>query len=653
MGTHITKIRSFRLDTNAWTDEITETFEKVGGNEKVNTNVWEALLPSYWMNPKWDRCEAVRDHFIRMKYENRMFLPPDPTKLNPCVRKMPVEVMQGSVECKSPDAKKWSKQWGVLHSRYTGPKQTEAKAAIDLAHCKLIVEEQDSNDLSSGFKMVSNFFFLSIFFFSPSHPFHIYSKKKIINKCKNIGSAEPWLACRVVDFQEFNKWVTRIRMATSFYRVFDILFEVEPEKNITNVNLKELQSGNVKHFGWAKISWAKIGWSKRWFCFLNGNLYCFQFCFFFIYFFNLHIACTICMRIDITQMGADIAPPHKVFDLQLTDFTLDEDGQRSGSKNVLLLFHHKETFHIRFDSGPEAVKFYSDLNNCWKETRGRFTVDFADEPPVITGEAIGNDNRPLSALSPRLTFATPEEFSYFFKNNKYIHIYLFLINPLITTYTHHISLLNSQNKGTIEILELINEIQQQQRLREKELRQLRKGGSNDDINFNAIIGSGPTQSEMALVDGSGANGDIDNKLKLGDNEDDDDSDEGLYRGAEGEGEQKRAKGHHGQQDTMYLMGLLGTSLSNEEPNGHRRGAPSFTQMNIPKLPSQTNLLVQERERQGTVYVSSEPLDPQMDLYENPGELANTRSLSDKDELKDHDAHPPGGQAQDNDQALAV
>ncbi|ETO17340.1 stromal membrane-associated protein [Reticulomyxa filosa] len=184
MGTHITKIRSFRLDTNAWTDEIMRTFEKVGGNEKVNTYVWEALLPSYWMNPKWDKCEAIREHFIRMKYERRMFLPPDPTKINPCVRRMPVEVIQGYIDCKSSDSKKWTTQWAVLHSsihffffflesiythsliffymnikkkirwfsRYAGIKKTETKfRVIDISTCRLIVEEQQTNDPSAGY----------------------------------------------------------------------------------------------------------------------------------------------------------------------------------------------------------------------------------------------------------------------------------------------------------------------------------------------------------------------------------------------------------------------------------------------------------------------------------------------------------------------
>ncbi|ETO30500.1 hypothetical protein RFI_06620 [Reticulomyxa filosa] len=119
MGTHISKIRSFRLDTNAWTDEVVRTFEKVGGNEKVNARVWEALLPSYWINPKWDKCERIREHFIRMKYQKKMFLPPDPAKINPCVCKMPFQVLQGYVDWKSTDSKKWTtQQWAVLHSRF-------------------------------------------------------------------------------------------------------------------------------------------------------------------------------------------------------------------------------------------------------------------------------------------------------------------------------------------------------------------------------------------------------------------------------------------------------------------------------------------------------------------------------------------------------
>ena len=55
MGTHITKIRSFRLDTNAWTDKIRDLFVTIGGNDRANRAVWEANLPTFSMDPKKDK----------------------------------------------------------------------------------------------------------------------------------------------------------------------------------------------------------------------------------------------------------------------------------------------------------------------------------------------------------------------------------------------------------------------------------------------------------------------------------------------------------------------------------------------------------------------------------------------------------------------
>ena len=158
MGVHISKIRSFRLDTNAWTNETYQLFEKIGGNVKANSAVWESLLPSYWINPKIDESEAIRGQFIRQKYQFRAFLPSDPTKINLCIKKMPLDVRQGTMDFKIIEKDKWHKHgWGVLHSRwfskYSNAKKTKSSQEFDLTQMCCIVEQNTTqNEQNDGYE---------------------------------------------------------------------------------------------------------------------------------------------------------------------------------------------------------------------------------------------------------------------------------------------------------------------------------------------------------------------------------------------------------------------------------------------------------------------------------------------------------------------
>lgn len=148
MGTHITKIRSFRLDTNAWTDKITEIFKTIGGNDRANRAVWETNLPSFWINPKWDKSDAIRKEFIISKYSKQAFLPPDQLRgrVNHCIKKMPIDVRQ--IECDfwcRGDKKYKTKEFCVIHSRwlsrYAGSKKSKAVQQLDLTSFLLKIEE--------------------------------------------------------------------------------------------------------------------------------------------------------------------------------------------------------------------------------------------------------------------------------------------------------------------------------------------------------------------------------------------------------------------------------------------------------------------------------------------------------------------------------
>jgi Arf-GAP/SH3 domain/ANK repeat/PH domain-containing protein len=81
LGTHVSKIRSLTLDTNAFTTDIVELLLQIG-NRKSNL-VWEATLTSLSVSPDAvprppkpspQASREVRLHFITAKYAQRLFV---------------------------------------------------------------------------------------------------------------------------------------------------------------------------------------------------------------------------------------------------------------------------------------------------------------------------------------------------------------------------------------------------------------------------------------------------------------------------------------------------------------------------------------------------------------------------------------------------
>ena len=133
---------------------------------------------------------------------------------------------------------------------------------------------------------------------------------------------EPLLRVRIKDFKSFTNSVKDIRATMAYYRVYDSLFEVEPEDPPLDVTATDLKMSTTKMLGFAKI-----GWSKRHFCVCNGFLYQF--------------------KEDVSQFmgGAEHGVPKAIsaWDLQLIDCVLDEGGKRSGSKFAVLIISGDKT----------------------------------------------------------------------------------------------------------------------------------------------------------------------------------------------------------------------------------------------------------------------------------------------------------------------
>eukprot|EP01083_Nonionella_stella_P144352 450585_1 len=376
MGTHITKIRSFRLDTNAWTDKITSIFTKIGGNDRANHAVWEKNLPSFWINPKSDKgSETIRKQFIRTKYEKQAFLPPDQLRgrVNNCIKKMPIEVRQIECDFWCRGGRKYkTHQFAVIHSRwlsrYSGCKKSKASQQIDLTNFRIVIEEN-----TTGFEDYDGYEFSlyedTKYIADNRKEADMYNgqnehKSATTEAFKIVPHDEPLLRCRIKDFKQFVNTVKDIRSTVSYYRVYDTLFEVEQDEPPLNITSDDIATGNTKMLGFGKI-----GWSKRYFCVMNGFLYQF--------------------KEDISQIDGVIPKALCAWDLQIVDCVLDENGKRSGSKYAVLIINGDKTISVKFNFGPNAVVFYSTLKQSWTDTRGKYFVDFSVTPPEISGEANG------------------------------------------------------------------------------------------------------------------------------------------------------------------------------------------------------------------------------------------------------------------------
>ena len=109
LGTHITQVRSLKLDTNCWTPELVE-FMKSVGNEQFNAE-WEKYYTDEFVRPsECPKLRVVREHYIRQKYaEERFRKPPASAEKNSRPNSGWLLKLGGGFR------PKWQKRWFVLH----------------------------------------------------------------------------------------------------------------------------------------------------------------------------------------------------------------------------------------------------------------------------------------------------------------------------------------------------------------------------------------------------------------------------------------------------------------------------------------------------------------------------------------------------------
>eukprot|EP01137_Pigoraptor_chileana_P025657 Opistho-2@95439 len=104
LGTHISKVRSVRLDV--WPDDLVERMKETG-NDLANAK-WEANVPIACKRPHFNDSYVLREQWIRAKYERQEFV--DKEKPLAYVTGM----KEGFLHKKGKANNKWAKRWFVM-----------------------------------------------------------------------------------------------------------------------------------------------------------------------------------------------------------------------------------------------------------------------------------------------------------------------------------------------------------------------------------------------------------------------------------------------------------------------------------------------------------------------------------------------------------
>merc|ERR1712228_891380 len=197
---------------------------------------------------------------------------------------------------------------------------------------------------------------------------------------------------------------------------------------------------------------------------------------------------------DVYNGNEPILKALKAWDLQIIDCVLDDNGKRSGAKYAVLIINGAKTYFLKFQSGPEAVVFYSQLKQCWTDTRGKYYVDFSTNSPEISGEANGPQPIQKGDMSESLSLKKKSS--------------IYMPNPV------NGGTLNSPKEQDAVILNLINEYEKKKQLK-KNKRHTTTHALNLAPNFDDL-------SSTETYDESG-------KFEITDDEEDEESDDPLYR----------------------------------------------------------------------------------------------------------------------------
>ena len=109
LGTHITQVRSLKLDTSCWTVDLVEFMQSVG-NTKFNAE-WEKYYTEEYVRPsEFPKLRIVREHFIRQKYADERFRKEPASDAQQCRPNSGWLVKLGGGF-----RPKWQRRWFVLH----------------------------------------------------------------------------------------------------------------------------------------------------------------------------------------------------------------------------------------------------------------------------------------------------------------------------------------------------------------------------------------------------------------------------------------------------------------------------------------------------------------------------------------------------------
>jgi len=147
LGAHYSKVRSLKWDKKAFTEESNLRKFREEGNKKVNA-LFEKKFPSYFVHLSEAReLKHFREHFIRNKYENKLFHAENSDEL--IIQEMPQQILSGYIYMKKGKTEKYDKFYFQLidkvFNRFKSlSDSTPAESIKDLGGLNIVIIDEET-----------------------------------------------------------------------------------------------------------------------------------------------------------------------------------------------------------------------------------------------------------------------------------------------------------------------------------------------------------------------------------------------------------------------------------------------------------------------------------------------------------------------------
>lgn len=324
MGVDISKVRSTKFDT--WTMDSLDAIAQLGNI--ITNQQYEDRKPSFVVGPYESDDSEIRELYIRMKYERRVWhSEQDEKSADPGTHPMPQKAMAEEFLMESGKKRVYIQLLGKFLYHFRA------------AHDSYSFEHFDVRSLSCHLVRNNN-----------NHTILMISQ----------NNDETLFRLRAKDnVHTLTKWMQAIRRATIFYNS-PLAQTIRPRPSNAAPPLEYFENQHreaaIELGNASKKGGARHGWKMRWWCYYEGSLYYFG------------------KDPSRAKKRKDLRPKGDV-SLHGADVILDHDRSRTGKQNAIMICTHKRTFYVL----PEAAnrdRFYAEIDQICAEMWNRQDVDF-------------------------------------------------------------------------------------------------------------------------------------------------------------------------------------------------------------------------------------------------------------------------------------